>query len=86
MQYLIFSWQRAQESIKSSDELSDLVCNKSKQKIFFSQKTEITVMTIPGNYDRSSVNDKHPKKKTESYKQFAENQAVAPWKMFVWKG
>ena len=44
-------------------------------------------MTIPGNYDRSSVNDKHPKKKTESYKQFAENQAVAQWKkMFVWKG
>lgn len=35
-------------------------------------------MTIPGNYDRGSVNDKHPKKKTESYKQFAENQAVAP--------
>ena len=43
-------------------------------------------MTIPGNYNRGSVNDKHPKKKTESYKQFAENQAVAPWKMFVWKG
>ena len=43
-------------------------------------------MTIPSNYDRSSVNDKHPKKKTESYRQFAENQAVAPWKMFVWKG
>lgn len=35
-------------------------------------------MNIPGNYDRSSVNDKHSKKKTESYKQFAENQAVAP--------
>ena len=51
---------------------------RAQQQIVFSQETEITVMTIPGNYDRGSVNDNHPKKKTESYKQFAENQAVAP--------
>ena len=51
---------------------------RAQQQIVFSQQTEITDMTIPGNYDRSSVNDKHPKKKTESYKQFAENQTVAP--------